>query len=408
MNQAPLALLAIPANEYSNYRYDVIAKAYKWDPQVNDTNTVSPHAVIITSETADELRSAAEDLSKELCSMEEALLARPALYKALGFYGKIKDALATINNHNSNNYNPKNNVRLMRFDFHPTDKGWEISEVNSDVPGGLAEASILPEIAKQFFPGSTPAENILTHILHSFKTKLAANSRIAFVHATSYSDDRQVMQCLGDYFFQHGYKVLFAAPDHISWENGKAYSIIEGAEGAVDGIVRFFPLEWFATLPRKSGWKGYFTCGIPCCNHAAAMLTQSKRLPLVWDALGVPIPSWKKFLPETLEPRSIAKGQDGWIYKPAFGRVGMGISVKGAVPEKECKKIEKAARSQKRSWVAQKMFTSKPIPSPSGDLFHVCLGVFAVDNKAAGFYARLSSTALIGENAVEVPVLICS
>ena len=30
--------------------------------------------------------------------------------------------------------------------------------------------------------------------------------RIAFVHATSYADDRQVMQFLGDYFEENGYR----------------------------------------------------------------------------------------------------------------------------------------------------------------------------------------------------------
>ena len=36
--------------------------------------------------------------------------------------------------------------RLMRFDLHPTDEGWRLSEVNSDVPGGLNESSLFPEL----------------------------------------------------------------------------------------------------------------------------------------------------------------------------------------------------------------------------------------------------------------------
>ena len=32
----------------------------------------------------------------------------------------------------------------MRFDFHPTIAGWAVSEVNSDVPGGYNEATLLP------------------------------------------------------------------------------------------------------------------------------------------------------------------------------------------------------------------------------------------------------------------------
>jgi hypothetical protein len=37
-------------------------------------------------------------------------------------------------------------ARVLRFDFHWTDQGWKISEVNSDVPGGYCEASDLPRL----------------------------------------------------------------------------------------------------------------------------------------------------------------------------------------------------------------------------------------------------------------------
>ena len=46
------------------------------------------------------------------------------------------------------NYDPQDHIRLMRYDFHPTIDGkWAVSEVNSDVPGGFAESSLLPELA---------------------------------------------------------------------------------------------------------------------------------------------------------------------------------------------------------------------------------------------------------------------
>ena len=401
MNDPNLALVQIPAERYSDYRYEVIFKAYKWDPQVKDINTISRHAMLVSAQAAQELCMLAEHLSSEVMDMEEALLAKPALHKTLGFSGKIKKQLSKMGN-----YSRDGNVRLMRFDFHPTDKGWEISEVNSDVPGGLAEASVLPGIAGRFFEGSAPGENVAHHLLRSFQAKLSKGSRIAFVHATSFADDRQVMQFLSDCFQHNGYRTVFAAPDHMRWENKKAYCIIDGEEGPVDGIVRFFPVEWLETLPRKSNWHGYFDCSVPCCNHPAAILAQSKRLPLAWDALGVGVQCWKTLLPETKEPKSISKGRDGWIYKPAFGRVGGGISIKGAMPEKERLGIEKAARRQKRLWVAQRMFNSIPIESPTGERFHACLGVFTVDGKAAGFYARISQTTRIDENAQDIPVLI--
>jgi len=404
MDDPPLTLLKIPAEDYPDYRRDVIFRAYKWDPQVGDTNTISRYVVLLSRKAAQELCALAESLSDELCEMERALLARPDLLRTLGFSGNMKRLLGAIGSNNS--YSCEDHVRLKRFDFHPTDRGWKISEVNSDVPGGLAEASVLPEIACEFFTGCRPDGNVASHVLGSFQSKLRAGSRIAFVHATSYADDRQVMQFLGDYFLQNGYRTLFAAPDHLRWKDKKAYSVLSGEEGAVDGIVRFFPLEWLETLPRESGWRGYFNCETACCNHPAAMLTQSKRLPLVWDSLGIGIPKWKALLPETKEPGAQARDADGWIYKPAFGRVGSGISIKGSVSEKELKSIKKAAVRSKRAWITQRMFNSTPIISPDGDSYHICLGLFTVDGKAAGFYARLGSYARIDEYAQDVPVLI--
>jgi len=319
----------------------------------------------------------------------------------MGFSGQLKKPLRSMEGYRSDQH-----VRLMRFDFHPTDEGWKISEVNSDVPGGLAEASILPCIASQYFESTIPGENVAAHLLRSFQNKLKSGSRIAFVYATSYADDRQVMQFLSDCFEEHGYRTLFSAPEHLRWQDGKARSIVAGEEGPVDGVVRFFPLEWLPNLPRGSGWQGYFNCETPSCNHPAAMLTQSKRLPLVWDSLGLELPYWKALLPETREPDAIAQGQEGWIFKPAFGRVGEGITIKGAMPEKELQKIEKAAQRQKRCWVAQRRFHSVPVISPEGQAFHMCLGVFTVDNRAAGFYARISESPRIDENAQDIPVLI--
>jgi len=409
-------LALIPPGAYTDYRYEVIFGAYKWDPQVRDANTVSRHAAVITRETAQELNTMAERLSAEVMAMEEALLTRPELQKTMGFGGKMKKPLRAMGN-----YRREEHVRLMRFDFHPTEDGWMISEVNSDVPGGLAEAAALPQIAARYLSNGTtgihatgesalgvltPGENPAEHLLRSFQKKLAPGSRIAFVHATSYADDRQVMQFLSDHFQANGFRTLFAAPDHLRFNDGKAYSVLAGAEGPVDGIARFFPLEWLENLPRGSGWQGYFDCAIPCCNHPAAVLTQSKRLPLVWDKLGLGLPAWKALLPETCEPKAIAKGQEGFIYKPAFGRVGAGISIKGAIPEKERKKIERAARRQKRLWAAQRMFRSVPTASAGGEPFHMCLGVFTVDGKAAGFYARISETLRIDEHAQDIPVLI--
>jgi glutathionylspermidine synthase len=394
-------LVSIPDDQYSDYRYEVIFKTYKWDPQVEDHNTISKHVVLMDQETANQLEEWAEKLSTETFLMEEALNKDLNLAKDLGLPKKINKALRL-----SKNYDPQNNIRLMRFDFHPTNKGWAVSEVNSDVPGGFAEASILPQIASKYFD-DCEAHNHLAHSLfETFKDKVKEGGTIALVHATAYSDDRQVMQYISDYFEEHNLKTILLAPDHIKWIDKKPVSIVQGQEGKIDGIMRFFPLEWLNNLPNKSKWRGYYECLVPSCSHPIAIFAQSKRLPLVWDKLGIDIPTWKELLPITMDPKSIKNHPGDWIYKPALGRVGEGISIKSVVLKKELIKITKAANKEPKNWVAQQMFYSQPLTTLDNQNFHLCVGVFTVNGKRAGFYGRISPYARIDANAKDIPILV--
>ena len=97
-----------------------------------------------------------------------------------------------------------------------------------------------------------------------------------------------------------------------------------GEEGSVGGIVRFYPLEWLPNLSGRTDWGGYYDTQTPSCNHPIAVFAQSKRLPLIWDELGLELPAWRALLPETRAPEA-GKFGDGWIYKPALGRVGRNL-----------------------------------------------------------------------------------
>lgn len=412
-----IRLSFIPEEHYSEYRYQTIFKAYKWDPQVGDHNTVANQVLLMEEETAKQLELWAEQLSQETIQMEEAFLDKPSLAKQLGLPKKIIKALKQITRNSSDkftnsavsktaSYDMSQNVRLMRFDFHPTSDGWAVSEVNSDVPGGLAEASVLPRIACQYFNGYQAHKNIAQSLYEAFLDKTSKEATIAFVHATSYADDRQVMEFLSDYFIKQGYQTVLAAPDHITWNQGKAYCNMDGNVGPIDGITRFFPLEWLTNLPKSSDWRGYYTTATPSCNHPIAIYTQSKRLPLVWDELGVNISTWKQLLPRTIDPKLVHRNDSSWIYKPALGRVGEGISIREAITEKERLKIEKSVRKHPRDWVAQQKFTSQPLINEKGEHFHLCVGVFTVNGKSAGFYGRISPYARIDDRAKDIPILV--
>lgn len=396
-----MKLVTIP--DYENYRIDAMFDCYKWDPQFLDSNTISKHALVLTKQEARSLARLTELLDQETRDAELFLNTHLSLAKKLRLPKKLLSELKRMKN-----YDPKRHIRLTRYDFHPTKEGeWAISEVNSDVPGGFAEASLLPKLALQYL-NSNKVESIDfgSHLVKALSKKIKKNGTVFFVHCTSYSDDRQVMQYLGDQMEQRGYHALYGAIDHLRFQNQEAISILDGHQGKVDGIVRFTPLEWVKDIKPKT-WSGYFDTKTPSCNHPIAIFAQTKRFPFVWDQLesyGLSFSTWRKLLPNTIEVTK--KVPPGYLYKPAWGRVGEKISIQEACEEGEYQKILKEVKRHPKRYILQKQFSSQLLESPEGEWFHVCIGSYAVDGKHAGFYARMSRKLRIDSDAEDIPVLI--
>jgi hypothetical protein len=75
-------------------------------------------------------------------------------------------------------------------------------------------------------------------------------------------------------------------------------------------------------------------------NPATAILTQTKRFPLIWDDLTTPLTTWRALLPETRDPRHAPWcDSDDWVIKPALGRVGEGVGLREIVDSKEMRRI---------------------------------------------------------------------
>lgn len=396
-----MKLVTIP--DYENYRIDAMFDCYKWDPQFLDSNTISKHALVLTKKEARSLARLTELLDQETRDAELFLNTHLSLAKKLRLPKKLLPELKRMKN-----YDPKRHIRLTRYDFHPTKEGeWAISEVNSDVPGGFAEASLLPKLALQYLK-SNKVESIDfgSHLVKALSKKIKKKGTVFFVHCTSYSDDRQVMQYLGDQMEQRGYHALYGAIDHLRFQNQEAISILDGHQGKVDGIVRFTPLEWVKDIKPKT-WSGYFDTTTPSCNHPIAIFAQTKRFPFVWDQLesyGLSFSTWRKLLPNTIEVTK--KVPPGYLYKPAWGRVGEKISIQEACEEGEYQKILKEVKRHPKRYILQKQFSSQLLESPEGEWFHVCIGSYAVDGKHAGFYARMSRKLRIDSDAEDIPVLI--
>ena len=398
-----MKLVTIPEEKYNDYRLDVMFDCYKWDPQFLDNNTIAKYALVISKEEHEMLQKLTEDIDKETIEAEEFINKNLKVAKKLALPKKITNELKKMKN-----YDPKKHIRLMRYDFHPTeDNKWAVSEVNSDVPGGFAEASLMPQAAINAINDNYSYKNFGEILANAIAKKVTPGGRIMMVHCTCYSDDRQVMQYLGDKLKSMGFEIIYGAADHLKFENGIAYSVLDGNEGKIDGIVRFTPLEWLKDIKPKN-WGGYFDTVTPSCNHPVAIFAQTKRFPLIWDILeknGIKLSTWKELLPETVEVKD-AKNKEGFIFKPACGRVGEKISIKEACKDNEYDEILKDVKKHPKEYLAQKKFISRPVIDENGNEFHVCLGSYTVDGKHGGYYARISNMPRIDSNAADIPVLI--
>lgn len=389
---------------YNEYKLDVMLDCYKWDPQFCDNNTVAKYALVLSEKEHEELKLLTEKLINETTEAENFLNKNLKYTKALEIPNKFRSDIKSMKN-----YNPDKHIRLMRFDFHPTlENKWAVSEVNSDVPGGFAEATLMNRKSLEYLSNENYyAISFGDFLADAIKKKVRQEGRIMLVHCTSYSDDRQVMQFLGDKLSGMGYEVIYAAADQLKFENGKAISILNNREGEVDGIIRFSPLEWVADMKTKN-WHGYFDTETVSCNHPIAIFAQTKRFPFVWDLLeskGIDLSTWRELLPETLEVND-KKVDDKFIYKPVYGRVGENISIKEACKDDEYKKILKDVKRYPKKYLAQKKFNSRPLTNEDGEEFHVCIGSYGVENSHAGYYARISRSPRIDSYAADIPVLI--
>ena len=396
--------MPIPNDMYNEYKLDVMLDCYKWDPQFCDNNTVAKYALVLSEKEHEELKLLTEKLIKETTEAENFLNKNLKYTKALEIPNKFRSDIKSMKN-----YNPDKHIRLMRFDFHPTlENKWAVSEVNSDVPGGFAEATLMNRKSLEYLSNDNYyAISFGDFLADAIKKKVRQEGRIMLVHCTSYSDDRQVMQFLGDKLSGMGYEVIYAAADQLKFENGKAISILNNREGEVDGIIRFSPLEWVADMKTKN-WHGYFDTETVSCNHPIAIFAQTKRFPFVWDLLeskGIDLSTWRELLPETLEVND-KKVDDKFIYKPVYGRVGENISIKEACKDDEYKKILKDVKRHPKKYLAQKKFNSRPLTNEDGEEFHVCIGSYGVENSHAGYYARISRSPRIDSYAADIPVLI--
>jgi glutathionylspermidine synthase len=404
------AVHPLPPGCRRELRRRAIFECCKWDPQVEDVDTLAPLAIVLKHSAWREMAALSEALYAETLRLEEALVLRPDLHRRLALPRKIRVALAaeagSLQARKPAGENPPH-LRVMRFDFHPTPAGWRVSEVNSDVPGGYNEASGWSSLVAEHIPQGILAGDPSRSLVNGIRDRVPAGGTVALVHATAYTDDRQVMSYLSHRILQTGLRAVLVGPDHIRWQQGRAFIETDWFSGPADFVFRFFPAEWLPNLGRLADWPKFFAgAATPLCNPATALLTQSKRWPLVLQDLGLSLPTWRRLLPDTRDPREVDWTHDSnWVVKPALGRVGELVGIADVTSARDWKLIRRSVRWGARHWVAQQRFIPTPI-HVDGEHWHGCFGVYVIDGHAAGIYGRVAGQPLINHTARDAAILV--
>jgi glutathionylspermidine synthase len=397
-----LALDAVSAETAGSIRNEMALKFCKWDPQVGDAATLSPFPLLLERCHWAFLFETAEQLTSELIAAEGEIVGNAELLGELGLPRPIQRLLSMASEHHRAIEAP----RVMRFDFHFTTEGWKLSEVNSDVPGGFCESTAFTELMadrfKQYRKTGAPA-HVLADKIHKMATE---GRRIAFVAAPGLMEDCQVVAYLASCLKPLGWETHLTDPARITWIARRAHLRSATDLLPVDVIYRFYQGEWQPLLPRQVEWQCYFGNSVtPVINTGLSMISESKRLPLVWDRLSCPMTTWRRLLPETRAVQKVPwKSDESWLLKAAYSNGRETVSIREFLSARDWARVTWRVRTSPNSWVAQKRFVAVPLRTPERPLFP-CIGVYTIDGVATGIYARLAVRPWIDYSAIDVAVL---
>jgi len=392
----------LPDAAWKRLRLRAIFDHCKWDPQCGDHAVLAKFPLLLDFSSVRELSLLAERLTLEALAAETEILQKPWLLKRLAIPRHIRKELQR----DVPDRQPQH-VRVMRFDFHFTTQGWQISEVNADVPGGYIEASSWNELLVPHYPGTASPVSATECYVDAICRRVAHGGLVALAHATVHSEDRQVMVHISRELERRGIRSCLTSPAHLRWENGNARLQSSFASEAPELIVRFSPAEWLPELSANRDWKGWFhESTTPLSNPGRALILQSKRFPLVWSDLETELRTWKSCLPVTRCPSEVRTLNDATnVLKPAFGRVGEGVGIPGVTGSKDYDEILLAARRHELQWIAQERFEVVPVACEEGKVFP-CVGVYTVDGKMAGLYGRAARQPIVDPDALDVAILL--
>ncbi len=393
---------ALHDDAFDAIRRKLVLDACKWDPQVGDVDTLARYALVIDSAAWGELSRTVEALAAELHEIEAELVTRPDLHATLG----TPPALRRLFRQGSTQ--TPTAVRSLRFDFHWTGERFALSEVNSDVPGGYSEASSLSSLMLPHFESVASAGNPGARWADAITSRVAPGLPVALLVAPGFIEDVQIVSYFRRLLTERGVHTVIGHAGHMRANGSSADFKSSEYDGRVAAIVRFYQAEWLAQLDELDSLLGLFVGGAtPVTNPGAAALTESKRLPLLWDRLRASTSAFRAAMPEAREVRDAPwlRAADEWVIKGAYSNTGDEIVFPDRLPLRARLALAIRVAAQPKRWVAQRRFQTAPIATPFGEA-RPCIGVYTIDGRVAGTYVRIATSEIVDGGAIDAACFV--
>jgi glutathionylspermidine synthase len=393
---------ALSPEEWKHYLKQVVDEGRGCKMRPEDFHKLSKYPLLLGQKEWLTLAKLAEKLTEEALAAEQELAFRFDLHQTLGISTRVREALRR----SSRRPHPKHSPRFIRFDFHFTTEGWRISEINADVLGGFVEASSVTGLMAPFYPGFSAPPNATLTYARAIRKAAGKGASVAIVRRDA--DSRYLeLKYLAQELERLGLRVVMASPGDLRWKPSQVRLFSLPAGGRLSMLIRMINVGGLQKLRPGRLWKPWFSRSrTPVSNPISCLFIENKRFPLLWNELNTPMPTWRTVLPEIRCPSEFLAGPGPeWIFKPAYGRVGESVAIQGVTTREAYQQIVRSAERHPARWAAQRRFESVAVPTGDGPRY-VCLGIYTVDGKAAGIYARMARKALIDVEAEDIVVLI--
>lgn len=304
---------------------------------------------------------------------------------------------------------------LCRVDLLLGEDGFRACEINADCPGGHNEALGLPRLAQAagFWRGLNP-----TTVVQDLATALIDLARgegaIALLYATAYAEDLQVCALLQRELTRRGARALLTSPTAPRYRGGR----LRIGDEPIAVLYRYFPTEFMEGQRNLGDIARAVAAGVVrTLASFSEIFAQSKlafaRAHTLADTLAPAERAALRFLPRTcalpdLSDEQLLAEQQHWVLKRALGRVGEEVFVGPLLLPEDWARALTLARTDYQNgevWVAQSFVPQRPVQSPYGPLL-VTLGVYLLNGRFCGYFARLTPDSHASHSALCLPVFV--